>query len=92
MHYSQQTDNTVKMHIISEVTKALYLLKQSIQLICFDIDRGTVYACGDNKMGQCGTGNTSQMIEKPTRVRIAYVLSKLSSNSLNFEETVNFNF
>lgn len=41
-------------------------------------------------MGQCGTGNTSQMIEKPTRVRIAYVLNifpistmKLSSNRVS---------
>ncbi|XP_075213200.1 protein RCC2 [Lycorma delicatula] len=36
----------------------------------FLTDRGTVYACGDNKMGQCGSGNGAQ--EHLTAVRIRY--------------------
>ncbi|XP_014250769.1 protein RCC2 homolog [Cimex lectularius] len=32
-------------------------------------DRGTVYAMGDNKMGQCGVGNKNPTIMIPTRVR-----------------------
>jgi len=35
----------------------------------FLTDRGIVYSCGDNKMGQCGLGNTTPQIEKPTRIR-----------------------
>ncbi|KAG8244589.1 Protein rcc2 [Homalodisca vitripennis] len=35
----------------------------------FLTDRGHVYACGDNKMGQCGVGSTSQTVDKPTRIR-----------------------
>ncbi|BET00283.1 Regulator of chromosome condensation (RCC1) repeat [Nesidiocoris tenuis] len=32
-------------------------------------DRGTVYAMGDNKMGQCGVGSKNPTIMAPTRVR-----------------------
>uniref|UniRef100_A0A0V0GAN5 Alpha-tubulin suppressor n=1 Tax=Triatoma dimidiata TaxID=72491 RepID=A0A0V0GAN5_TRIDM len=32
-------------------------------------DRGTVYAMGDNKMGQCGVGNSNPNIMSPTRIR-----------------------
>uniref|UniRef100_A0A0A9WLQ6 Protein RCC2 n=1 Tax=Lygus hesperus TaxID=30085 RepID=A0A0A9WLQ6_LYGHE len=32
-------------------------------------DRGTVYAMGDNKMGQCGVGSKNPMIQQPTRLR-----------------------
>ncbi|CAH2103711.1 unnamed protein product [Euphydryas editha] len=35
----------------------------------FVTDTGTVYACGDNKSGQCGLGNTTPQILKPTRIR-----------------------
>ncbi|XP_022832518.1 protein RCC2 homolog isoform X1 [Spodoptera litura] len=35
----------------------------------FVTDTGTVYACGDNKCGQCGIGNTTPQVLKPTRVR-----------------------
>ncbi|XP_039763322.1 protein RCC2 homolog [Pararge aegeria] len=35
----------------------------------FVTDTGTVYACGDNKSGQCGLGNTTPLIHKPTRIR-----------------------
>lgn len=32
-------------------------------------DKGVVYACGDNKSGQCGIGNNStQVVQKPTRI------------------------
>lgn len=35
----------------------------------FLTDAGVVYACGDNKSGQCGVGNnTTQIIQKPTRI------------------------
>lgn len=34
----------------------------------FLTDTGTVYGCGDNKSGQCGVGNTSATINKPTRI------------------------
>lgn len=35
----------------------------------FLTDTGVVYACGDNKSGQCGVGNSStQVIQKPTRI------------------------
>ncbi|XP_031617169.1 protein RCC2 homolog [Contarinia nasturtii] len=35
----------------------------------FLTDTGVVYACGDNKSGQCGVGNnTTQIIQKPTRI------------------------
>ncbi|XP_042242580.1 protein RCC2 homolog [Homarus americanus] len=31
-------------------------------------DRGNVFACGDNKSGQCGTGSTSAIIHTPTKI------------------------
>lgn len=34
----------------------------------FLTDTGTVYACGDNKSGQCGVGNSQATITKPTRI------------------------
>lgn len=34
----------------------------------FLTDTGTVYACGDNKSGQCGVGNSSPIIQKATRI------------------------
>lgn len=34
----------------------------------FLTDMGTVYACGDNKSGQCGVGNTNPKIMKATRI------------------------
>lgn len=35
----------------------------------FLTDTGVVYACGDNKSGQCGIGNNStQVVQKPTRI------------------------
>lgn len=34
----------------------------------FLTDTGTVYACGDNKSGQCGVGNTQATINTPARI------------------------
>lgn len=34
----------------------------------FLTDTGTVYACGDNKSGQCGVGNTPATVTKPVRI------------------------
>lgn len=34
----------------------------------FLTDMGTVYACGDNKSGQCGVGNTNPTVTKATRI------------------------
>lgn len=34
----------------------------------FLTDTGTVYACGDNKNGQCGIGNSSPTVLTPTRI------------------------
>ncbi|KAL1399310.1 hypothetical protein pipiens_008311 [Culex pipiens pipiens] len=34
----------------------------------FLTDTGCVYACGDNKSGQCGVGNTQPIISKATRL------------------------
>lgn len=34
-------------------------------------DTGVVYACGDNKSGQCGVGNTQPTILKATRINYA---------------------
>ncbi|XP_058059050.1 protein RCC2 [Anopheles bellator] len=34
----------------------------------FLTDTGTVYACGDNKSGQCGVGNKNPTIPSPTRI------------------------
>ncbi|XP_055382025.1 protein RCC2 homolog [Condylostylus longicornis] len=31
-------------------------------------DNGTVYACGDNKSGQCGIGNTQPIVQNATRI------------------------
>lgn len=31
-------------------------------------DTGAVYACGENKQGQCGVGNTQPTLKTPTRV------------------------
>lgn len=31
-------------------------------------DRGSVFACGDNKSGQCGVGNTTAVIHTPCRI------------------------
>lgn len=32
------------------------------------LDTGTVYACGDNRCGQCGVGNSQPQILTPTRI------------------------
>lgn len=40
-------------------------------LITIDLKRliiGTVYACGDNRSGQCGVGNLQPQILAPTRI------------------------
>lgn len=37
----------------------------------FLTDTGTVYACGDNKSGQCGVGNSQAVISKATRLNYA---------------------
>lgn len=34
----------------------------------FLTDTGTVYACGDNRSGQCGVGNLQPSILTPTRI------------------------
>lgn len=34
----------------------------------FLTDTGTVYACGDNRSGQCGVGNVQPKIMVPTRI------------------------
>ena len=34
----------------------------------FLTDRGTVFACGDNKSGQCGVGNATPVIHTPCRI------------------------
>ncbi|XP_059612873.1 protein RCC2 homolog [Phlebotomus argentipes] len=34
----------------------------------FLTDTGTVYACGDNKSGQCGIGSIAAVVAKPTRI------------------------
>uniref|UniRef100_A0A1B0CHF5 RCC1-like domain-containing protein n=1 Tax=Lutzomyia longipalpis TaxID=7200 RepID=A0A1B0CHF5_LUTLO len=34
----------------------------------FLTDTGTVYACGDNKSGQCGVGSNVPIVAKPTRI------------------------
>lgn len=34
----------------------------------FLTDTGTVYACGDNRSGQCGVGNSQPQILTPTRI------------------------
>jgi len=34
----------------------------------FLTDRGTVYACGDNKNGQCGVGNTNPLVTTPCKI------------------------
>lgn len=34
----------------------------------FLTDTGTVYACGDNKNGQCGVGNSNPTVMTPTRI------------------------
>lgn len=34
----------------------------------FLTDTGLVYACGDNKSGQCGVGTSTAMITKVTRI------------------------
>lgn len=34
----------------------------------FLTDTGTVYACGDNRSGQCGVGNLQPQILTPTRI------------------------
>lgn len=34
----------------------------------FLTDTGTVYACGDNRSGQCGVGNLQASIHTPTRI------------------------
>lgn len=34
----------------------------------FLTDTGTVYACGDNRSGQCGVGNLQPQVLTPTRI------------------------
>ena len=36
-------------------------------------DRGVVYACGDNKLGQCGVGNQNPTILTATAVSEIYL-------------------
>lgn len=31
-------------------------------------DRGSVFACGDNKSGQCGVGNNTAVLHTPCRI------------------------
>lgn len=31
-------------------------------------DRGSVFACGDNKSGQCGVGNNTAVLHTPSRI------------------------
>lgn len=38
----------------------------------FLTDKGTVWACGDNKMGQLGIGSQSQNVMSPSKVRNSY--------------------
>ena len=51
--------------------KQNHLLKTKLYVSTFFVclDTGIVYACGDNKSGQCGVGNTTPMITKPTRIK-----------------------
>lgn len=42
--------------------------KINFQFSFISSDTGTVYACGDNKSGQCGIGSTTPVVQKPTRI------------------------
>ncbi|KAJ8920772.1 hypothetical protein NQ315_004913 [Exocentrus adspersus] len=52
----------------------------------FLTDTGTVYACGDNRSGQCGVGNLQPQILTPTRINyrgppiVKYCISKKSKD------------
>jgi alpha-tubulin suppressor-like RCC1 family protein len=41
-------------------------------------DRGVVYACGDNKLGQCGVGNQNPAILTATAVSELYLFLLLA--------------
>lgn len=62
---------------ISQVTPQIVPALENMNIIgaacgrhhtLFLTDSGTVYACGDNRSGQCGVGNQQPQILTPTRI------------------------
>ncbi|CAL4077670.1 unnamed protein product, partial [Meganyctiphanes norvegica] len=45
----------------------------------FLTDRGTVYACGDNKAGQCGVGNNTAVINTPCKINFKDKVEAISA-------------
>ena len=42
----------------------------------FHTDKGKVFSCGENKMGQLGLGNQSSQVTVPTQVTITFEVKK----------------
>lgn len=64
-------------NIISQTTPQIVPALENMNIIgaacgrhhtLFLTDSGTVYACGDNRSGQCGVGNQQPQILTPTRI------------------------
>lgn len=60
------------LHVVGITLCSLQILVSDYtDLITIDLKRlfaGTVYACGDNRSGQCGVGNLQPQILTPTRI------------------------
>ena len=56
----------IPMDTMSEFTVVAAAVGRNHTLLL--TDRGSVFACGDNKSGQCGVGNTTAVLHTPSRI------------------------
>ncbi|ROT62143.1 hypothetical protein C7M84_020022 [Penaeus vannamei] len=63
---TENRSGVVAMDTMSEFTVVSAAVGRNHTLLL--TDRGSVFACGDNKSGQCGTGTTTAVIHTPCRI------------------------
>ncbi|XP_047496830.1 protein RCC2-like [Penaeus chinensis] len=63
---TENRTGVVAMDTMSEFTVVSAAVGRNHTLLL--TDRGSVFACGDNKSGQCGTGTTTAVIHTPCRI------------------------
>lgn len=59
-------NGVMSMDTMAEFTVVMAAVGRNHTLLL--TDRGSVFACGDNKSGQCGVGNTTAVIHTPCRI------------------------